>query len=33
MSIKKVNVLGYANADDQFIVKANNLQVKISKKQ
>ena len=31
MSIKKVNVLGYANADDQFIVKANNLQVKISK--
>ena len=31
MSIKKVNVLGYANADDQFIVKANNLQVRISK--
>lgn len=31
MSLKKVNVLGYANADDQFIVKANNLQVRISK--
>ena len=31
MSIKKVNVLGYANADEQFIVKANNLQVRISK--
>ena len=31
MSIKKVNVLGYANANDQFIVKANNLQVRISK--
>lgn len=31
MSIKKVNVLGYANADNQFIVKANNLQVRISK--
>ena len=31
MSLKKVNVLGYANANDQFIVKANNLQVRISK--
>ena len=31
MSIKKVNVLGYASADNQFIVKANNSQVRISK--
>ena len=31
MSTKTVNVLGYANANDQFIVKANNLSVRISK--
>lgn len=31
MSTKTVNVLGYANGEDQFVVKANNLNVRISK--
>ncbi|WP_432670482.1 OsmC family protein [Flavobacterium sp. SM2513] len=31
MSTKTINVLGYANGEDQFVVKANNLNVRISK--
>jgi uncharacterized OsmC-like protein len=31
MSLKQVKVLGYALADDQFLVNANNLKVRISK--
>lgn len=31
MSLKHIKVLGYANSEDQFIVNANNLKVRISK--
>lgn len=31
MSLKQVKVLGYSNTDNQFIVNANNLKVRISK--
>lgn len=31
MSLKQVKVFGYSNAENQFIVNANNLKVRISK--
>lgn len=31
MSLKNIKVLGYANANEQFVVKAHNLELRISK--